>query len=70
MNYIKTDEWDEFKTDLNLDPIKEFIDINHICFMNQFETKTKFNCTSMVIKYRVHRNFNKNLIFINIKVYL
>ena len=29
MNYIKTDEWDEFKTDLNLDPIKEFININH-----------------------------------------
>ena len=25
MDYIKTDEWNEFKTDLNLDPIKEFI---------------------------------------------
>jgi hypothetical protein len=25
MDYIKTDEWDEFKTDLNLGPIKEFI---------------------------------------------
>ena len=29
MNYIKTDEWDEFKTDLNLDSIKEFININY-----------------------------------------
>ena len=25
MNYIKTDEWDEFKTDLNLDSIKEIL---------------------------------------------
>ncbi len=33
MDYIETDEWDEFKTDLNLDPIKEFININHRCFM-------------------------------------
>ena len=23
MNYIKTDEWDEYKPDLNLDPIKK-----------------------------------------------
>jgi hydroxymethylpyrimidine pyrophosphatase-like HAD family hydrolase len=39
MNYIKTNEWDEFKTDLNLDPIKEFININHRCFMKQFNSK-------------------------------
>ena len=68
MDYIKTDEWDEFKTDLNLDPIKEFININHRCFMKQFNTK-KFNCTSIMVKYRVPSNFKLNLILINIKVY-
>ena len=69
MNYIKTNEWDEFKTDLNLDPIKEFININHRCFMKQFNTKNKFNCTSIMVKYRVPSNFKLNLILINIKVY-
>ena len=69
MNYIKTNEWDEFKTDLNLDPIKEFININHRCFMKQFNTKNKFNCTSIIIKYRVPSNFKISLININIKVY-
>jgi hypothetical protein len=69
MNYIKTNEWDEFKTDLNLDPIKEFININYRCFMKQFNTKNKFNCTSLIIKYRVPSNFKLNLILINIKVY-
>ena len=69
MNYIKTDEWNEFTTDLNLDPIKEFININHRCFMKQFNTKNKFNCTSIIIKYRVPSNFKLNLILINIKVY-
>ena len=69
MDYIKTDEWDEFKTDLNLDPIKEFININHRCFMKQFNTKNKFNCTSIMVKYRVPNNFKLNLILINIKVY-
>jgi hypothetical protein len=69
MDYIKTDEWNEFKTDLNLDPIKEFININHRCFMKQFNTKNKFNCTSIIIKYRVPSNFKLNLILINIKVY-
>ncbi len=39
MNYIKTDKWYEFKTDLNLDPIKEFFYINHRCLMKQFNTK-------------------------------
>ena len=38
MDYIKTDEWNEFKTDLNLDPIKEFININHRCFMKYLNT--------------------------------
>jgi hypothetical protein len=42
MIYIKPDEWDEFKTDLNLDPIKDFIIINHRCFMKQFNTKINF----------------------------
>jgi hypothetical protein len=69
MNYIKTNEWDEFKTDLNLDPIKEFININHRCFMKQFNSKNKFNCTSIIIKYRVPSNFKISLININIKVY-
>jgi len=69
MNYIKTNEWDEFKTDLNLDPIKEFININHRCFMKDFNTKKKFNCTSIIIKYRVPSNFKISLININIKVY-
>jgi hypothetical protein len=69
MDYIKTDAWDEFKTDLNLDPIKEFININHRCFMKQFNTKNKFNCTSIIIKYRVPSNFKINLINVNIKVY-
>ena len=69
MDYIKTDEWDEFKTDLNLDSIKEFININHRCFMKHFNTKNKFNCTSIIIKYRVPSNFKLNLININIKVY-
>jgi hypothetical protein len=69
MDYIKTDEWNEFKTDLNLDPIKEYININHKCFMKQFNTKNKFNCTSIIIKYRVPSNFKLNLILINIKVY-
>ena len=69
MDYIKTDEWDEFKTDLNLDSIKEFININHRCFMKQFNTKNKFNCTSIIIKYRVPSNFKINLINVNIKVY-
>ena len=69
MDYIKTDEWDEFKTDLNLDSIKEFININYRCFMKHFNTKNKFNCTSIIIKYRVPSNFKLNLILINIKVY-
>ena len=68
MDYIKTDEWDEFKTDLNLDPIKKFININYRCFMKHFNTK-KFNCTSIMVKYRVPSNFKLNLILINIKVY-
>ena len=67
MDYIKTDEWDEFKTDLNLDPIKKFININYRCFMKHFNTKRKFNCTSIIIKYRVPSNFKLNLILINIK---
>ena len=68
MDYIKTDEWDEFKTDLNLDRIKEFINFNYRHFMRDFKTK-KFNCTSIIIKYRVPSNFKINLININIKVY-
>ena len=69
MNYIKTDEWDEFKTDLNLDSIKEFININYRCFMKHFNTKNKFNCTSMIIKYYVPYNFNISNIGIIIRVY-
>jgi hypothetical protein len=61
MNYIKIDEWDEYETDLNLDPIKEFININPRYFMKQFNTKNKFNCTSIIVKNRVPR-FNINLI--------
>ena len=37
--------------------------------MKQFNTKNKFNCTSIMVKYRVHSNFKLNLILINIKVY-
>ena len=37
--------------------------------MKQFNTKNKFNCTSIIIKYRVPSNFKLNLILINIKVY-
>ncbi len=48
MDYIKTDEWDEFKTDLNLDPIKKFINFNNRHFMREFKTK-KFKCTSIII---------------------
>ncbi len=55
-NYIKKDEWDKYITDLNLAPIKEFINIKHRCFMKQFNTKTKFNCTSIILKYRVPSN--------------
>ena len=69
MDYIKTDEWGEFKTDLNLDPIKEFININHRCFMKQFNTKNKFNCTSIIIKYYVPYNFKLSNIRISVKVY-
>ena len=69
MNYIKTDEWNEFKTDLNLDPIKEFININHRCFMKDFNTKKKFNCTSIIIKYYVPYNFKLSNIRISIRVY-
>ena len=68
MDYIKTDEWDEFKTDLNLDPIKKFININYRCFMKHFNTK-KFNCTSIIIRYYVPFNFNMNNIRIIIRVY-
>ncbi len=56
MDYIQTDEWDEFKTDLKLDRIKEFIYFNYRHFMREFKTK-KFNCTSIIIKNRVPRNF-------------
>ena len=69
MDYIKTDEWNEFKTDLNLDPIKEFININHRCFMKDFNTKKKFNCTSIIIKYYVPYNFKLSNIRIIIGVY-
>ena len=69
MDYIKTDEWDEFKTDLNLDPIKKFININYRCFMKHFNTKNRFNCTSMIIKYYVPYNFNISNIGIIIRVY-
>ena len=69
MDYIKTDEWDEFKTDLNLDSIKEFININYRCFMNHFNTKNRFNCTSIIIKYYVPYNFNISNIGIIIRVY-
>ena len=68
MDYIKTDEWDEFKTDLNLDSIKEFLNINHRYFMREFKTK-KFNCTSIIIKYYVPYNFNISNIGIIIRVY-
>ena len=68
MDYIKTDEWNEFKTDLNLDPIKEFININHICFMKYLNTN-KFNCTSIIIKYFVPYNFKLSNIRIIIGVY-
>ena len=68
MDYIKTDEWNEFKTDLNLDPIKEFINIDHRCFMKDFNTKKKFNCTSIIIKYYVP-NFKLSNIRISIRVY-
>jgi hypothetical protein len=37
--------------------------------MKQFNTKNKFNCTSIIIKYRVPSNFKINLINVNIKVY-
>ncbi len=37
--------------------------------MKQFNTKNKFNCTSIIIKYWVPSNFKINLIHINIKVY-
>jgi hypothetical protein len=67
MNNIKIDEWDKYKTDLNLDSIKQFININHRCFMKQFNTKTKINCTSIIVKYRVPRSFNINLILIKSK---
>ena len=69
MDYIKTDEWNEFKTDLNLDPNKEFININHRCFMKYLNTKNKFNCTSIIIKYYVPYNFNICNIRIIIRVY-
>ena len=69
MNYIKTDEWDEFKTDLDLDPIKKFININYRCFMKHFNTKKKFNCTSIIIRYYVPFNFNISNIGIIIRVY-
>ena len=69
MDYIKTDEWDEFKTDLNLDPIKKFININYRCFMKHFNTKNRFNCTSIIIKYYVPYNFNISNIYIIIRVY-
>ena len=36
--------------------------------MKHFNNK-KFNCTSIIIKYRVPSNFKLNLILINIKVY-
>ncbi len=55
-------------TDLNLDPIKEFININQRCFTKQFETKTKFNGTSIIIKYKVPSNFKTNMKMINILV--
>jgi hypothetical protein len=68
MDYIKTDAWNEFKTDLNLDPIKEFININHRCFMKYLNTN-KFNCTSIIIKYFVPYNFKLSNIRISIRVY-
>ena len=68
MNYIKTDEWDDFKTDLNLDSTKEFININYRRLMREFKTK-KFNCTSIIIRYYVPFNFNMNNIRIIIRVY-
>ena len=70
MDYIKTDEWDEFKTDLNLEPIKKFININYRCFMKHFNTKNRFNCTSIIIKYYVPYNFNISNIYIIIRVYM
>jgi hypothetical protein len=68
MDYIKTDEWNEFKTDLNLDPIKEFININHRCFMKYLNTN-KLNCTSIIIKYYVPYTFKLSNIRIIIRVY-
>ena len=37
--------------------------------MNQFNNKTKFNFTSIIIKYRILSNYKLNLILTNIKVY-
>ena len=37
--------------------------------MKHFNTKNRFNCTSIIIKYRVPSNFKLSLILINIKVY-
>ena len=38
-------------------------------FYETFQHQKKFNCTSIIIKYRVPSNFKFSLININIKVY-
>jgi len=38
-------------------------------FYETIQHQNKFNCTSIMVKYRVPNNFKLNLILINIKVY-
>ena len=50
MDYIKTDEWNEFKTDLNLDCVKNCINYNH----KFFKARGKIN--KLQVTYKVNRN--------------
>ena len=65
VKYIKPNSWNEYKTNINLDCIKHYLNIRH-----------NLNCKSLKIMYRVHSNliFDSYIIYVynnnNNKVFL
>jgi hydroxymethylpyrimidine pyrophosphatase-like HAD family hydrolase len=63
MNYIKTDEWDDFKTDLNLDSTKEFININYRRLMGRITFFSKLFQTHVFLQMFLEKCHLEKLFF-------
>ena len=55
VKYIKPNAWNEYKTNINLDCIKHYLNIRH-----------NLNCDSLKIMYRINKNLNFDTYNINI----